>query len=142
MVEIINAFALEGKVVSCERYGSGHINETYLVTNDAGKRYILQKINNKVFVNVEGLMHNVASVTKYLSEKETDPRRTLHLVPTHDGKAYTDDGNGGFWRVYDFVEDSICLDRVETKEDFKQSAVAFGMFQRQLAEFPADTLVP
>jgi len=141
MQKIIGAFAMEGKAVSCERYGNGHINETYLVVNDAGRRYILQKINNKVFENVAGLMHNVASVTGYLSERDSDPRHTLHLVPTNEGKAYAEDGEGGFWRMYDFVEGSICLDRVETKEDFKQSAVAFGMFQKQLAGFPADTLV-
>ncbi|MBQ3223233.1 MAG: aminoglycoside phosphotransferase family protein [Clostridia bacterium] len=141
MLEIINAFVLEGKAVSCERYGNGHINETYLVVSETGKRYILQKINNKVFENVAGLMHNIASVTEYLSKQESDPRRTLHLVPTTEGKAYAEDGNGGFWRLYDFVEDSLCLERAETKEDFYQSAVAFGMFQKQLSGFPADTLV-
>ncbi|MBQ4086262.1 MAG: aminoglycoside phosphotransferase family protein [Clostridia bacterium] len=141
MLEIINAFVLEGKAASCERYGNGHINETYLVVSETGKRYILQKINNKVFENVAGLMHNIASVTEYLSKQESDPRRTLHLVPTTEGKAYAEDGNGGFWRLYDFVEDSLCLERAETKEDFYQSAVAFGMFQKQLSGFPADTLV-
>ena len=42
--------------------------------------------------------------------------------------------------MYDFVHDSICLDAPETDEDFYQSAVAFGSFQRQLADFPANEL--
>ncbi len=141
MLEIIKSFKMQGEAVSCERYGNGHINETYIVVSDSGLRYILQKINNKVFENVEGLMHNVASVTTFLGENDPDPRHTLHVVPTTEGKAYAEDGKGGYWRMYDFVEGSLCLDRVETKEDFKQSAVAFGMFQKQLANFPAATLV-
>jgi len=48
--------------------------------------------------------------------------------------------DGNFWRVYDFVEDSICLQLPETPEDFYQSAVAFGNFQQQLKDFPAHTL--
>ena len=42
--------------------------------------------------------------------------------------------------MYDFVTGSLCMDAAETPEDFRQSAVAFGAFQCQLAEFPAETL--
>ena len=34
-----------------ERYGSGHINETYLVDCPEGPKYILQKINTNIFKN-------------------------------------------------------------------------------------------
>ena len=50
---IIAKFDLNGELLSCERYGEGHINETYLaVVNDGGKKvdYILQKINTKLFI--------------------------------------------------------------------------------------------
>lgn len=42
--------------------------------------------------------------------------------------------------MYDFVEDTICLQQPETDEDFYQSAVGFGTFQQLLAEFPAEKL--
>ena len=42
--------------------------------------------------------------------------------------------------MYDFVEDAICLQAPETPEDFYQSALAFGNFQQQLTDFPAETL--
>ncbi len=141
MNDIINRFKIQAKPVSCERYGNGHINETYLVVCENGKRYILQKINNRVFRNVAGLMANIVAVTEYLGKLDPDPRHTLHLVETVDGAKYTGDDSIGYWRLYDFVEDSICLEKVESSEDFYQSAVAFGMFQKQLSGFPADTLV-
>ena len=40
----------------------------------------------------------------------------------------------------DFVEDTVCLQQVQSAEDFYQSAVAFGNFQHQLADYPAHTL--
>ena len=66
MQAIINAFPIEGNAVSCERYGSGHINETYLLKTDAPHDYILQKINHNIFKDVDGLMANIAAVTGYL----------------------------------------------------------------------------
>ena len=47
--EILSRFALKGTAVFGVRYGKGHINETYLVTTDYGRSYILQRINETVF---------------------------------------------------------------------------------------------
>ena len=138
--KVLQAFQLDAAPVSCERYGFGHINVTYLVVTESGRRYILQKINNSIFKDVAGLMGNIAAVTKYLRKIVTDPRGVLTLVPTKDGKDYLRYEDGSFWRVYDFVEQSLCLQAPETPEDFYQSAVAFGNFQQQLKDFPAETL--
>ena len=133
-------FSLSGNIQSCERYGSGHINLTFLIITDTGKRYILQKINSVVFPDVPGLMRNISSVTKYLSERVSEPRECLHLVPTLDGREYLRDEDGEYWRVYDYVEDSLCLQAPESDADFYESASAFGNFQSQLSDFPAHTL--
>ena len=138
MLNICEKFQTKGAAVSCEPYGNGHINATYLVKTD-GEQYILQRINHHIFQDVPGLMRNVERVTAFLAEKDPDPRHSLHLVPTKDGAAYAE-VEGEFYRMYDFVHDSICLDAPETDEDFYQSAVAFGSFQRQLADFPANEL--
>ena len=37
--EVLSHFQTQGEVVSCERYGCGHINETYLAVTDTGRRY-------------------------------------------------------------------------------------------------------
>ena len=42
--------------------------------------------------------------------------------------------------MYNFVEDSICLQLPETDDDFYQSAVGFGTFQQLLTDFPAAKL--
>lgn len=59
---------------------------------------------------------------------------------TKDGKSYFTDSQGECWRVYDFISGAKTYDLVETPEDFYESAVSFGNFQRLLADFPAETL--
>ena len=140
MQDVLRQFPLSGAVLSCEPYGSGHINDTYRVETQASALYILQRINTHVFPNVDGLMHNISAVTAFLSERATDPREAMHLVRTVSNAPYYKDAQGGCWRVYDFVTDSVCLQKIERAEDFFESAFAFGNFQQQMAQFPAQTL--
>ena len=141
MQEIIGAFALEGQAVRCVPFGSGHINQTWMVETDRPHRYILQKVNTGVFPNGAGLMNNIILVTEHLRKKNPDPRHVLTLVPTKDGRLYISHGENELWRVYEFVSGGISLDRAETPEDFRLSGLAFGNFQRQMADFPAEKLV-
>lgn len=140
MLELVSRFQLDGTALTCDRYGSGHINQTYLVVTNTPHCYILQKINQTVFRDVPALMANVYAVTTYLARQDPDPRRVLTLVPTLEGAPYLRDEQGEYWRMYEFITGGICLDRVTCADDFYQSAVAFGRFQMMLAGFPAGTL--
>ena len=140
MNELIQKFAVKGAPVQCCRYGCGHINETYLVTCDSGLTYILQKINKSIFTKPEELMENIAATTAYLAQRSRDSRESMRLVMTMDGKAFYKDEAGEYWRLYDFVLSTVCMQKAESPKDFYYSGLAFGRFQRQLADFPAQTL--
>ncbi len=137
-------FQLAGEPVGCAPYGNGHINNTFLLScaaaDGATVRYILQAINTAVFRKPEQVIANIERVTDYLRAGNPDPRAVMRLVPTASGAHYYTDGDGRCWRMYDFIEDSLSLDRPESESDFYQSAVAFGRFQRDLNGFPADQL--
>ena len=138
--DVLARFQLDAPAVSCDRYGCGHINETYLVVTESGRRYILQKISNRAFPDVAGLQENIAAVTEFLHTQTSDPYGALTLIPTDEGKMWLHWDENSDWRVYDFIEGAVCLQKPETAEDFYQSAIAFGTFQQQLAGFPAHTL--
>ena len=140
MEKVLSRFQFEGQPLSCERFGEGHINRTYLVVTDSRRRYILQCISRAAFHNIPALMQNIEAVTAYLAQRSEDPRASLHLIPGVEGGFWVRDEAGEYWRVYDFIEDSICLQTPEMPEDFYQSGVAFGSFQRMLHDFPAETL--
>ena len=146
--EAIESYQFVGELVDVRPYGSGHINDTYLVTlkeNDEEKKVILQRMNKSIFTKPVELMENVLGVTSYLRERIIenggDPEReTLNVIPTAEGKPYFVDSEGEYWRAYKFITGATSYDAVETPEDFYQSAVSFGNFQRLLAEYPAETL--
>lgn len=140
MKDAIFHFPTEGKPVKCDKIRSGHINQTYLITTDTGARYILQWINQFVFPRVDALMNNMSVISAFLREHQKGKMAMISYIDTIDGKSYYDDGKGGCWRIYRFVDNSICLQQAESTEDFAESARAFGNFQYALNEFPAETL--
>lgn len=146
--EVTDAFFPEGRILECIPYGNGHINDTYrlvLENPQETKRYILQRMNRKVFLKPVELMENIQGVTSWLRKKIQenggDPEReTLNLVLTYEGRPYYLDSKGEYWRAYLYIEGTSCYDAVKDETDFYQSAVAFGNFQRLLADYPAETL--
>lgn len=147
--EAVLHFQLDGLVMKNIRYGNGHINDTFLVTlkkkDGTMKRVILQRMNKNIFTKPEELMENIEGVTSFLRKKIVEnggnpERETLNIIPVEDGFSYYVDNQGEYWRCYKFIEDATSYEQVESPEDFYQSAVAFGNFQRLLAEYPAETL--
>lgn len=146
--EVIAQFSFPGEQKECIPFGSGHINDTYQLTYEDGRKvlhYILQKMNKNVFKKPVELMENVSGVTSWLrrkiEENGGDPQReTLNIIRTRGGAPYYVDTDGEYWRAYDFIEGATCFDEVKDENDFYQSALAFGHFQRLLADYPAETL--
>ena len=146
--EAIKAFRLETNMVSVERFGSGHINDTFLILlreGESEKRVILQHMNKLIFTKPVEVMENIMRVTSFLREKierngGDSERETLNVILSHDGKPFYVDSDGEFWRCYKFIDGTVCLDSVESPKDFYESALAFGNFQRLLADYPAETL--
>ncbi len=139
----VKQFDIRGSIVSIAAYGKGHINDTFLVrTIDNGTitKYIMQRVNSGVFKKPEQVISNIEKVTAFLKVRAGSEREVLSLIPTNDGKTFIKDSTGDVWRMYDFIDDSICLDIVENENDFYECAFAFGKFQRDLRDFPADTL--
>ena len=147
--EVLAAYAFAGEVVGAARFGQGHINDTFCVYTQTAEgdcvRYILQRMSAAAFKHPDQLMQNIVGVTDYLRDLiEKDggdaARETMTVLRTKNGAAYFTDSEGGAWRVYPFVENTLCLQKAETPELFYASAKAFGNFQRMLKDYPADTL--
>lgn len=140
MNNILSQFDFGAPVVSCEALGKGHINKTYVVRTGSGGKFVLQRINGYVFRDVEGLMANAVAVSEHIRRKCGNPDGSLTFIPTRNGSYYLVDGEGQCWRSYRFIDDCLCLQLPESTEDFYRSGVAFGAFQAQLEDFPAESL--
>jgi len=148
--EAIAAFIADNNhLIEKKTYGNGHINDTFLLRcntpENQEKKYILQRMNHDIFKNPPQLMENVVHVTTYLrkiilSQGGNPERETLHVCKTLDGANWYQDSAHNYWRMFSFIERSMCLEKVESEKDFYDSAVAFGNFQKLLADFPVQML--
>lgn len=142
-------FAFGGQLATLTPYGSGHINDTFLVTTalPAGqRRFVLQRINHQVFRQPDLLMENVERVCAHAQSKlraagaPDAHRRALRLIPTRGGKAWQVDQDGNRWRCYDFIGGATGHDVVRAPEQAFAAAKAFGAFQALLADLPGGRL--
>lgn len=136
-------FETVGDVKGIRPYGSGHINDTFLV--EGQRRFILQRMNRSIFTSPEEVMENILGVTTFLKKKIAlaggdGTRETLTVIPTKENAPFYLDAQGEYWRMYYMIEDAVSYDRVEREKDFYESALAFGNFQQMLSDYPAKTL--
>ena len=143
--EIVSHFALPGAVRSVCPFGNGHINDTYLIDVDCGPGYLLQRVNTSVFRRPEEVQDNICRITAYLKERiceeDGDPlRETLTPVLTHEKTSYVMDESGYLWRTYLFVRDTRSCEQPVSAEELYEAGRVFGIFERRLKDFPAETL--
>lgn len=141
--EVVHHFHMQEESREIRPWGSGHINDTFLVESDV--RYILQRMNRSIFIKPVEVMENITGVTSFLKEKirqagGDELRETLTVIFSEDGQPLYQDACGDYWRMYYMIEDAMCYDKVETEQDFYESARAFGNFGHLLSDYPAQTL--
>ncbi len=143
ILKIANSFNVESEIINAQKYGCGHINDTYKVSS-ASKSYILQRVNHLVFKDVKGLMQNIVGVTthikKAMEEANLDTTDALTVIYSKEGKSYVE-YEGNFYRLYNFVLGGVSIETAPTKEQFMASAKGYGRFQKLLDGYPAETII-
>ena len=139
MLDICSSFCMDSPAISCEPYGNGIINKTFLVTAESGKRYILQKLSQEVFKDIPALMGNIQAVTDYLASNSVGEPVVIIPVHTNDGNIYMQNEDG-YYRMTPYAENTIAYDTPKSAEDFYNVAIGFGSFISALNQFPAETL--
>ncbi|MBQ9184907.1 MAG: aminoglycoside phosphotransferase family protein [Bacteroidales bacterium] len=137
-IDIVNKFDIRGTILNVEPLGSGLINDTFRVKTDGPEDYVLQRINNAIFRDVELLQSNIVAVTDHLRKKllagaDAD-RHVLRFISLKtSAKTYFLDGEGKYWRMSVFIKDSFTHDVINAEYSFR-AGKAFGNFQDQLSD--------
>jgi thiamine kinase-like enzyme len=142
--QIANIFAqfnTGAKLKSFKVFGSGHINDTLFIESGGISHpdFIIQRVNHYIFKDVPGLMRNIELVTNFIrSYLETIPgsdpdKEVLKLIYTHDGKTFFKDSDGGYWRCYIYIPNTVSFDTVDSTEKALEGGRIFGKFQSMLA---------
>ena len=139
---ILAQFEINGTVKEVKPLGNGLINDTYhVVTDGDSPDYVLQRINNAIFQDVDLLQHNIEVVTAHIRHKleasgTTDiDRKVLQFVKARDGKTYYRDEADRYWRVMVYIPDTVTNEAV-TPESAYDCGKAFGNFEKMLVDVP------
>ena len=79
-------------IENIEPLGNGLINDTYKIIVQGQPKYVLQRINNAVFTDVDMLQNNIEAVTGHIRKKyeiqgvNDIDRRVLHFLKADTGK--------------------------------------------------------
>ena len=139
---ILSQFLIEGKVESVKPLGNGLINDTFrVVTEGDAPDYVLQRINNNIFTDVDLLQHNIDAVNGHIRRNLESAgahdidRKVLRFVPTQQGKTYYLDNEGRYWRVSVFIPDAVTYEQVDPTSS-RNAGKAFGEFESMLVDLP------
>jgi Ser/Thr protein kinase RdoA (MazF antagonist) len=137
---VLRGFRIEGALVAIDPHERGHIHDTFISTWRQGpqaRRYLHQRLNDRVFRDIPSLMHNIERVTLHLDDKirqgQLDGVRTLRLVRARGGTSWVADATGP-WRTYEFIEGTTSFDLCSGPEQAHEVAREFGRFQAELID--------
>lgn len=143
ILHLSQQFDLRGEVLSAIPFGSGHINDTFLVETTLQK-YVIQRINHDVFKNPAQVMENIVLVCEHQKQKlvsigQNIGREVLEVIRAKQysvgtEKLFIQDEQHNFWRAYLFVPDTVTFDVVKDETHAYQAGKGFGKFQRLLAD--------
>lgn len=122
--------------VAITPFGDGHINDTYYV--EWNGKYVFQRVNTNIFREPKGLMRNMSAVCEHIKKKTPVGKQHLEVIHTVDGEPCYINGDDCY-RVMRYI-DSVSYTGDFTAREFGLAAKAIGNFQKQLADFPAETL--
>ncbi|HIK05145.1 MAG TPA: aminoglycoside phosphotransferase family protein [Trichormus sp. M33_DOE_039] len=147
LVAIAEQFILQGQIVDVGAFGSGNINDTFLVSIDSSgeKHFILQRINTQVFRQPQLIMQNMRTFTEHiyqrLQHKPLNRRWEMpRVLSTQAGQDYCIDAAGNFWRAISFIEDSRSFDTMQNLEQAQEIGYALGMFHNLISDLPPEKL--
>ena len=164
VLAIAKQFRFPGDAATVKPYGSGLINDTFVVSFDLmsamdqlqtnpvitqhprlGKRAILQRINRTVFPDPVKVMQNLDKVlTCAQQQMGNDGEYNGFLLPplyyTRDGDSYYQDSNHDVWRALGFIENTSSFDQLQDMQQAHETGIALGVFHRMLGDLVTEQL--
>jgi Ser/Thr protein kinase RdoA (MazF antagonist) len=156
LMAIADQFGGGGQISQVQPFGSGNINDTFLVTVQAANakkvpdklapRFVLQRINTQVFQQPQLVMQNMRIFSEHVQECLTADNFCLNrrwevprVLLTKDGQDHYQENNN-FWRSISFIEGSQTFDTIQDLDHARETGFGLGMFHRSISTLPTDQL--
>jgi len=127
---ICEIFGIKTPLKSVEILHSGHINDTYLVSQQNDEQFVVQKLNSQVFKNAEAVIANKIVVSEHLQtnyKRNNSPYLAVTYVKTNQHK-FVYKQNHDFWNVMCYIPETLTLERTATTDLAFEAGKLYGDF--------------
>ncbi len=144
--QIIEQYPVLSDRVEIKRIDSGYINDTFqLIDLNNERKYILQRINAEVFIEVNLTMNNIDLITTHIQSKldvDTDiyKYRNIKYLYSKRGLNYIEVADHSKWRICDFI-DNYPPDLSNKSQIAKETGKILAYFHALTDDFNIDNLV-
>jgi len=137
--EIASRFGIVTDPDGIASLGNGLVNHTFLIAA-GGQRWVLQRLNAKVFPYPRRILENLERLSSHLADKPNRGPRIPALLRGQNGAGWVKGGDGALWRLLEFIEDGQPLGRIDNLHQAAEVGRALGGFHRAVADLPLQTL--
>lgn len=123
---VVRKFGLSD-VSQISEFGTGHINRTFLVTCESGKKYILQSLSGSVFRSPETVMGNIAKICRIFESAENKRVAVPRYLQTDEGALFSVSGKE-VCRIYEYSEGG------DATGEFYDAGFAVGAYIRCISD--------
>jgi Ser/Thr protein kinase RdoA (MazF antagonist) len=126
--------------------GSGNVNDTFRVQAADGRRYVLQRLNTRVFPRPELVMDNIARLGAHVAGRSATLTRSgrswqlPRLVPARADQRLWLEREGQPWRLLTHVDDAVAHDTVQNPDHAREVGRALGRFHLLIHDLPCERL--
>lgn len=132
---VLTHFSIESKGYTIRPLRQGYINDTFTLLQDDAPLYILQRLNAKVFSNIDVLMQNIDYALPYLNNKNY---HGITLIRTTDDQPYLNLNDREYWRMLTMVPNSIAFNTTQDENIALEAGKIIAKFHSLLQETPLD----
>ena len=147
IMAIAQKFSSQKQIGNIRAFGSGNINDTFLVSLEdaASEPFILQRINTKVFREPKAIMQNMRIYADHVCDRihnsPLDRRWDVpQILSTPQGQDYWQTEDGGFWRSISFISGSQSFDAIANTAQAREVGYALGTFHHLTSDLAPERL--
>jgi Ser/Thr protein kinase RdoA (MazF antagonist) len=146
---IADQFQYQGAILAIQPFGSGNINDTYLVQLDSPTEhhFVLQRINTHVFRQPQHVMQNICCFTDHVQQRLQDAPlppecrwEVPHVLRTRAGHDHWTADDGTYWRAIRFIHNAQTFDTIQDIHHAREIGTALGRFHALVCDLPPERL--
>ena len=135
---ILPNFEISDGEYKFEINSKGLINKSFSIKKAGKSVFFLQQIDDSIFKDIDGLMHNIEVVCNHFEMLPKSPKH-LNLIYAKDTKPYFKSNKNEFWRLYEYMEGETFF-KAKSENIAKEAGSGFGEFLGALSNLRPDSL--